>query len=138
MELVPLDNGWKLPVDDQMVTRCCIDNECVTILCQNLVEITISEPFMLISADGNRHALDPDPSLDPRTLAPLLGIMRQVIGSGVAFNDGRLELLFQDGAIIGVPPGADYEAWTLTGPGGPVALKVISVPGGDLAIWPAH
>jgi hypothetical protein len=49
-----------------------------------------------------------------------------------AFKDGRLHLAFDGGWSIEVPPGTDYEPWTLNGPDG---LLLVSVPGGDLAIW---
>jgi hypothetical protein len=133
MELIPRDGGWVLPVAGQRVTRVCIDNEAVRLLCHNMLEISIAEPFVLLTPDSRRYVLDPAGAA--MSLAPFLGVMRQVVRAGTAFKDGRLELGFGDGSRINVPPGSHFEAWTLAGPGGPDGLKVVSVPGGDLAIW---
>ena len=133
MELTPQSDSWLLPLAGQQITRCCVDNEAVRVLCRNMIEISIGEPFTLVTTDGHRRTLDPGG--DAMDLAPVLQIMRQVIREGTAFTDGRLELDFSDGSCIKVPPGRDFEAWTLAGPGGPDGLKVVSIPGGDLAIW---
>jgi hypothetical protein len=133
MELTPQGDSWRLPVAEQQITRFCVDNEAVRVLCRNMIEISISEPFTLVTNDGRRYTLDPGG--DAMDLAPALQIVRLVIREGAAFNDGRLELDLSDGSRIKVPPSRDFEAWTLTGPGGPDGLKVVSIPGGDLAIW---
>lgn len=135
LDLISQEKGWLLPVEGQQVTRCCIDSQGVLILCENLIEIAISEPFTLMTSSGRRYVLDPAPSTDSGSLAPILQVMRQVIRAGTAFNDGRLELSFRDGSWIGVPSGKDFEAWTLAGPGGVDGLKIVSIPGGELAIW---
>jgi Family of unknown function (DUF6188) len=135
LDLIPRDEGWLLPVEGQRVTRCCIDSQGVLVLCENLIEIAISEPFTLVTSSGSRYVLDPAPSTGPASLAPILQVMWQIIGTGTAFNDGRLELGFRNGSWIGVPAGKDFEAWTLAGPGGIDGLKIVSIPGGELAIW---
>jgi hypothetical protein len=136
MELTPQGDSWLLPVAGEQITRFCVDNEAVRVLCRNMIEISIGEPFTLVTNDGRRYTLDPGG--DAMDLAPLLQIVRLVIREGVAFNDGRLELDLSDGSCIKVPPGRDFEAWTLAGPGGPDGLKVVSIPGGDLVIWSDH
>jgi hypothetical protein len=136
MELTPQGDSWLLPVAGQQITRFCVDNEAVRVLCLNMIEISIGEPFTLITPDGRQRTLDPGgPAMD---LAPVLQIVRQEIREGIAFKDGRLQLGFSDGSCIKVPPGADFEAWTLAGPGGADALKIVSTPGGDLTIWSDH
>jgi Family of unknown function (DUF6188) len=130
LTLTARGDDWTLPVAGQLITRLCIDNEAVRLLCRNGIEISIAEPFTLDGPGQERHLLEPGGAA-PR-LAPALGIMRQVLGEGTAFADGRLELQFRDGSRLSVPGGTDYEAWDLTGPGG---LTVVSIPGGDLAIW---
>ncbi len=37
--------------------------------------------------------------------------------------------------VVKVPVGQDYEPWELVGPGG---VRVVSLPGGDLAVWRAE
>jgi Family of unknown function (DUF6188) len=76
-----------------------------------------------------------DPGGDALSLAPALRIMRQVLQEGTAFHDGRLELTFHGASRISVPVGNEFEAWGLTGPGGIDGLKIVSLPGGELAIW---
>jgi Family of unknown function (DUF6188) len=39
---------------------------------------------------------------------------------------------FVGGNELRVPSSDDYEAWTLVGPDG---LRLVSMPGGELAIW---
>jgi hypothetical protein len=133
LELTRRGDGWILPVAGQLVTRVCLDNEAIRVLCRNMIEISIGEPFILTGRDGVRHLLDP--AADGPGLAPVLRIMRQVISAGTAFDDGRLEISFDGGDSIRVPYGPDFEAWTIAGPGGPAGLKMVSVPGGELAIW---
>jgi hypothetical protein len=134
MNLSPRDDGWELPVSGQRITRLCFDNEDLGLLCENMIEIKISEPFILLDPDQQSHLLDPGPR--GASLAPALRIMRQVLQEGIAFYDGRLELRFRDASRINVPAGTDFEAWHLNGPGGVEGLKIVSIPGGELAIWP--
>ncbi len=47
-------------------------------------------------------------------------------------TDGVLEIAFANKARIRALPEDNYEGWELDGPKG---LKIISCPGGDLAIW---
>lgn len=135
LKLVPRDDGWVLPVHGQKVTRCCVDWARILILCENGAQIAIGEPFTLVTSDGHQYTLDPDPGTDPASLAPILQVMRQIVRAGTAFSDGRLELSFHDGTRIDVPSGKDFEAWNLSGPGGIDDLKIVSIPGGELAIW---
>jgi hypothetical protein len=62
----------------------------------------------------------------------VLALLDRAVSRVVAFKDGRLSLAFDGGWKIEVPGGAQFEAWTLTGPNG---LLVVSIPGGDLAVW---
>ena len=50
-------------------------------------------------------------------------------------DDGQLHLAFADGAHIEVAPDEGYEAWNVTGPGG---ARIVSLPGGELAVWSAE
>jgi len=133
IDLTPCSDGWELPVTGQSITRLCIDNQELRLLCENSIEIKIGEPFTLLTSDQQSHLLDPGG--DAMSLAPALRIMRQVLQEGTAFHDGRLELTFRDASRISVPVGNEFEAWGLTGPGGIDGLKIVSLPGGELAIW---
>jgi hypothetical protein len=73
--------------------------------------------------------------MDAMELSPILGIMRNIVSGGIAFESGALELIFEDGKRIEVPQGSRFEAWALAGPGGLNGLKIVSTPDGGLAIW---
>ncbi|GAB3407660.1 DUF6188 family protein [Flindersiella endophytica] len=126
--LVQSDGGWVLPLAGYQVTRCSFDHA-VTLLFENDFEVTIESAFVLRAADGGGEQLVPG---DPPTLAPALTFWQRTAASALAYDDGRLELRFGDGGTIDVPSDERYEAWNLTGPGG---LRVVSMPGGELAIW---
>ena len=57
-----------------------------------------------------------------------------VIRSSTADESGALTLGLDSGATLRVPSDSDYEAWNVAGPGG---YRVVSLPGGELAIWSA-
>lgn len=120
---------WVLPVADQPVVTCCIDYA-LTFRFGNDVTLRIEQPFVYRTAEGVEHLIVPEG--DPVRLAPALAVCRQVARQGFAFKDGHLELDFADGSWVGVPTAEDLEPWELVGPDG---LRVVSVPGGDLAIW---
>ena len=65
-------------------------------------------------------------------MAPALELLQQVPTLLDAHKDGRMLLHFAGGARLAVEADADYEPWTLTGPDG---LRLVSLPGGDLAVW---
>jgi len=52
--------------------------------------------------------------------------------SSLAYKDGRLKLELSGGNRLHIFAGQEFEPWTLVGPDG---LRVVSVPGGELAIW---
>ena len=123
---------WVLPIGDQPVVACCVDYA-MTLRFGNDVELRIEQPFVYRTAEGVEHLIVPEG--DPVRLAPALAVCRQVVRQGFAFKDGHLELDFADHSGLSVPATEDLEPWELVGPDG---LRVVSVPGGDLAIWRAH
>jgi Family of unknown function (DUF6188) len=127
-------DGWLLPVARGQVTRVCVDNAEVKILC-NGVEISIGGQFFMTNSNGERFIIDPSPSGDASHLAPFLRIVRRTVEEAIAFTDGRLSVTIDDGTLIEVPVDPQFEAWNAAGPGGIDGLKVVSLPGGELAIW---
>lgn len=99
---------------------------------EDVFEASINQPFVIVAADGVETRLDPEN--DVTGLGPVLSCVRTAITRATAFDDGRLEILFADGSVIRVPVSPDYEAWDFSGPAG---LLVVSLPGGELAIWGA-
>jgi Family of unknown function (DUF6188) len=123
---VKVEDQWRLPVDDQQVTRCCADYAAIRLLCVNMVEISIEQPFTLLTSDGRQYLLDPDG--DGLDLAPILRLRRLAIHQGTASSDGSLALDFSDGSQIRVPASERYEAWNIVGP----SFSLISLPGGGI------
>jgi hypothetical protein len=70
----------------------------------------------------------------PSRLAPALDLLGKEVLAATVWLDGRLELRFQNGAGIEVPPDPRYEAWQV---GGPDNLLIVCTPGGgEPALWP--
>lgn len=96
-------------------------------------EIRVETPFSLRGSEGD-HQISPGADLDvnsPR-LASLTG---QAITSSVAEDSGALRVDFAHGARLRVEPDSGFEAWTVAGPNG---MKVVCLPGGELAVWSAE
>jgi hypothetical protein len=93
-------------------------------------EVRIEQPFIFMSGRGGEVLLDPEN--DPGGLGPVLTCTRTAVEEAVAFDDGSLTLSFMDGGSLQVPGSPEYEAWGIVGSAG---LRVVSVPGGELAIW---
>ncbi len=127
--LVEHQDRWVVSVDGVPVARCCIDYA-VNVHCANGITLRIEQPFVLVDSEGRERLLVPEGN--PAALAPVLGITRLVVEQCVAFKDGHLEMRFADGSLISVPATEDLEPWELSGDDG---LRIVSVPGGDLAVW---
>ncbi|MCL2468497.1 MAG: DUF6188 family protein [Micrococcales bacterium] len=122
------NDRWILPVEGQPVTQLRVDYA-ITLLLENGIAVRIENPFVLATGD-ERYQLDP--SDEPIYLAPVLPLARARIVSGTAFDNGKLRLVFADGSEITVSSSEDYEPWEICGPQG---FLMVSVPGGELAIW---
>lgn len=75
--------------------------------------------------------VSPDSPADSERVPSLTN---RTISSATTDQSGILQVSFTDGHDLTVAPDAAYEAWSLAGPGG---RKVVCLPGGDLATWPA-
>ncbi|MEI2279047.1 DUF6188 family protein [Paenarthrobacter ilicis] len=122
---------WLLEVSGQLILQLVLDFQ-VTLVLEHL-RITIEESFVLEHPDGTSHVIDPGGDFDQ--LSPVLPLSRsKVVAEAKAFDDGRLEIVLQDGFRLSVVPEPKpaYEAWNVTGPDG---LLIVSMPGGELALW---
>lgn len=122
---------WLLEVSGQLILQLVLDFQ-VTLVLEHL-RITIEESFVLEHPDGTSHVIDPGGGFDQ--LSPVLPLSRsKVVAEAKAFDDGRLEIVLQDGFRLSVvpEPKSAYEAWNVTGPDG---LLIVSTPGGELALW---
>jgi len=61
-----------------------------------------------------------------------IALLNTTVLSAVAFKSGALRLVFDSGRKLSVAADPRYEAWTATGPSG---MLIVSLPGGDLAVW---
>lgn len=92
-------------------------------------ELRISGAFSYKSRIG-AGMIDPD--AHPEDLGPILRSARSGLLKGRVGSDGHLELQFGDGMLVDVPTSDEYEPWQIVSSSG---LRVISMPGGQLAIW---
>jgi hypothetical protein len=93
--------------------------------------VTIETEFALTRPGSTEVLLDPDG--DKRALGEVLALFgRRVTEVEIAGHELRIS--FDDSSSLRVPPHPAYEAWSYSGPTDPRTL-VISMPGGDLAIW---
>jgi len=122
---------WLLEVSGQLLLQLVLDFQ-VTLVLEHFT-ITIEESFVLEHPDGTSHVVEPGGDFDQ--LSPVLPLSRsKVVAEARAFDDGRLEIVIQDGFRLSVAPEPEsaYEAWNVTGPDG---LLIVSTPGGELALW---
>jgi|GraSoiStandDraft_39_1057311.scaffolds.fasta_scaffold1580378_1 Family of unknown function (DUF6188) len=92
------------------------------------VMITVEQEFCL-NVRGQEYLISPK---EPTRLGPLFLVLHKTINAALAFKNGVLEIEFIDGDKLRVRPHPKYEAWSIVGDRG---LRIISVPGGDLAVW---
>jgi hypothetical protein len=126
--LIETDDRWLLGLQGAVVDQCCFDYAVVLRSTQASWELRLEQQFMLSDLDGTEHLVIP---AEARHLEFVLPVLRAPIDSACAFKVGDLELKI-GGATITVPPNDAFEAWTVTGPNG---LRVVSMPGGTLAVW---
>jgi hypothetical protein len=133
-ELVEAADRWLVPVVGLTVTQCRLDYAYTLVLAgedEGSFYVTIEQAFS-VAASLEVEGLVVDPERDPVQVAPALRVLRQDVERAVAFKDGRLELTFGDGAVLRAPASEDYESWNIVGPAG---LRLVSLPGGELAVW---
>jgi len=93
-------------------------------------ELRIEQPFWVTEPDGTEHLVVPEEAAHLDIV--LAAVLRATVEGASAFKDGHLELRLDGGTVLRVPPDEGFEAWTVTGPGG---IRLVSLPGGELAIW---
>ena len=125
-----IDGFWVLPFEGFPVNRCIVDYAFSICLLpkDGEVVIRIGSKFMIID-NGNQSILLPT---NPDQLGPAFAVLGKKVSSATVDPRGKLEISFSNSIQIIVDPDPSYEAWTLAGPRG---LKLVSIPGGDVAIW---
>jgi hypothetical protein len=91
-------------------------------------EVRIETPFTL-RIDGLDREIEPGRDGDAPAVTQLSG---QIVSLARVDGSGGLRIEFAGGARLLAEPDSDFEAWTVTGPGG---LKVVCGPGGEISVW---
>jgi hypothetical protein len=121
----------ELPLRGTTVTRCLIDAAFgleFYVDRESSSTVRIEGSFSLHEG-GEQLQFSPENTMGLGRALILLG---KKVQSAVAKKGGSLELRFEGGHVIVVPPDPHYEAWTFAGPRG---MLVVSTPSGGLAIW---
>jgi hypothetical protein len=116
--------GMELGLDGQTVIRACFDYG-ISLQTDNGYEIRIESDYV-VQSSGDRSGCG---SQDPGHI--LAAALNEIISTAIV-DSGTLNLTFSNGTVLRVEPHQMYEAWTVTGPRG---MKVVSMPGGELAVW---
>ncbi|HEY4238182.1 MAG TPA: DUF6188 family protein [Kofleriaceae bacterium] len=128
-----IDRGdyWEIPFEGNVVVQCIVDYALTLSIGKELSSfaLTIGRAFQL-TLDGQTREYLPTAHA---TLGPALTLFRRQIASCKAFKDGTLVVVFTDDDTLRVPADDNYEAWEISS--NPSGLRVIGLPGGDLAIW---
>jgi hypothetical protein len=124
-----------LPLGGCTVIQCSIDWGFTLRLAReaDTFEIRVEQPFTFTTSAG--EILTVQPEEDPTTLGPVLTITRTSVVASHISSSGNLELCFADDSSMDVPPSADFEAWSLTGPHG---LRIVCGPNGEITKWTPH
>lgn len=120
---------WLLPVSGNAVAMLIVDFA-VTIRIEPDMSLRIEDTFTFVRSTGESVQLVP--AGDPVALAPVLATARMTVAAAHANFDGSLKLSFTDGSRLEIHPSDDYEAWSFSGED---SLRVVSLPGGQLAVW---
>ena len=126
------DDRYVLPYRNRRVNQIVVDHA-LTLVLDGHVTLTIESPAMLTQGaitapDGASDRLVPGTQQVEKALA-LFGTH---VLSSVAFKSGALRVVFSNGLHISVFASEEYEAWQARGP---ETLRIVSLPGGELAVW---
>ena len=127
-----MEDRWLVPLGGLAVTQCRVDHAFTLVVTdepKQVFEVRIEQPFF-IESRGVESAIDLE--AESACLGPALSVLHQVVERASAFKDGRLGLAFANGTLLRVPFSVEFEAWEIVGPDG---LRIVSLPGGELALW---
>jgi hypothetical protein len=128
---VDAGDHWDISIVGATVDQCCFDYAVVLrfSVAPGTWELRIETPLVMKDANGREHLVPPEE-------ATRLGLVLETLHLGVveatAFKDGALALRLENGVRVDVAPDEQFEAWGLVGPGG---SRLVSLPGGGLAVW---
>jgi hypothetical protein len=125
------EDRWVLNLRGLSIARISVDFR-LTLTLDAGWEIVLEGPAQLSSGPGRAS---PAVLLTPRSreVAAVLPLFGATVLSTVAFRSGTLRMVFDNGAHLTCRSDTSFEAWQITGPQG---WRFVSLPGGDLAVWP--
>lgn len=127
------EDRWILGLRGLAVTKVSVDFQ-LTFLLGSEAWIILECPFRLgqgpAGSDGLQKMVDPG----RQDVAAALALFGAKVLSAVAFKAGSLRLVFDSGLHLNCRSDPSFEAWQVVGPGG---WRFVSMPGGELAVWPA-
>jgi hypothetical protein len=132
-QLIEHDDYWVIPLAGKPVCRFQVDFQLTLEFFEPEDEETIvwiSGRFKL-ELEGQEYELSAE---EREKIGPAFALFRQTVNSALAHKDGILEITFAGGGRLTVPANPNYEAWGVTGVRW---LRVVCMPGGDLAVWSA-
>lgn len=131
-EMTETEDSWKILTADAEVTRVSFDWS-VTLLiasADSSMEVRIENEFSVTTSDGSTTSVNPEGGATQ--LSGALELLRKRVSLVRALKTGALEIEFEDGESVAVAADADFEAWGISTPQGPL---MVSAPGGDLTIF---
>jgi hypothetical protein len=130
-DLIEYDDYWLIPIAGASVSKLVFD----LALKLEFIDAKQEDTLVWIGGDiqlkmgGTEYTLQGD---NAKELAPILGLWGALVDFIKAHKDGRLEIRFKAGNTLSAYPQPTTEAWGLTGQRW---LRIVCMPGGDLAVW---
>ena len=129
--LVEHRDRWVLPFRGLTVTQVQVDFSFgLSFDDQGAVQISNAATLGWVNVGLRPETLQLHP--ERQDVAAGLVLFNTTVLSAVAFKSGTLRIVFDDGHLLQVAADDDSEAWTATGPN---RMLIVSLPGGDLAVW---
>lgn len=131
--LIEQPESWFIPLSGYEITLICVGYE-LQIHSQGSdlsASIAIGDKFNLLTGD---ELYNFNVGTESSTLGPVLGLLHKRIESVSAMKDGHLNVIIDSGISLSVAPDHAYEAWDVSISNG---IRVVCMPGGELAIWDA-
>jgi hypothetical protein len=133
-QLVEHDDYWTIPLLAQRVSRFQVDTQLTLEFFDRPDEETtvwVSGKFNL-ELDRRERLL----SAEQRdTVSPVFALLNRTVQSALAYKNGTLEITFTEGGKLSVTADSNYESWGVTGVRW---LRIVCMPGGELAVWLAE
>jgi hypothetical protein len=119
-----------IPVAGAAIEQVCVDYAVTYHLsaANGLWELRLESGFV-VTSNGAERLVVPETGAN---VPAALDVLRAEVVEAVAYKDGALRMSCADGLEVAAPPDEGYEAWTLTGPRG---ARLVSLPGGEVAVW---